>query len=296
MEDCEGGFVEILGGNVNAVYRFNISVNDGWRDNPNWVNSNHTLWINENAPGNTTHYCDSSYIYNNTVYIDMNYATAIDIDAKNTFIYNNIFYTTNGGNIGGKQVVIKNNGTPLFMQNNLFNGQIASAFIDFDASPVLGPPNFSNPGSGSAEGYQLNVPSAAVNTGIALNGPVVPEAGSGVFENVQPFPTVDIYGNPVDMSSGTPNIGACNAKDGVNSSNNLGFAKPGIYSIYPNPAKDSLFLQGLEGENVVEIINVSGEIVKRVTITGSLDISDLGQGYYLLRIKGYLSKPFIVNR
>ena len=29
MEDCEGGFVEILGGNETAVYRFNISLNDG---------------------------------------------------------------------------------------------------------------------------------------------------------------------------------------------------------------------------------------------------------------------------
>jgi hypothetical protein len=29
MEDCEGGFVEILGGNSNTVYRFNASVNDG---------------------------------------------------------------------------------------------------------------------------------------------------------------------------------------------------------------------------------------------------------------------------
>jgi len=31
MEDCEGGFVEILRGNKNAVYRFNVSVNDGFR-------------------------------------------------------------------------------------------------------------------------------------------------------------------------------------------------------------------------------------------------------------------------
>ena len=29
MQDCEGGFVEILGGNQRAVYRFNISLNDG---------------------------------------------------------------------------------------------------------------------------------------------------------------------------------------------------------------------------------------------------------------------------
>ena len=34
MKDCEGGFVEILGGNERAVYRFNISLNDGWRRIP----------------------------------------------------------------------------------------------------------------------------------------------------------------------------------------------------------------------------------------------------------------------
>jgi len=51
MEDCEGGFVEILGGNETAVYRFNISVNDGWRDNPNWRNSNHTIWLNDKIGG-----------------------------------------------------------------------------------------------------------------------------------------------------------------------------------------------------------------------------------------------------
>ena len=48
MEDCEGGFVENLGGNETSVYRFNISVNDGWRSNPNWVNSNHTIWLSDN--------------------------------------------------------------------------------------------------------------------------------------------------------------------------------------------------------------------------------------------------------
>ena len=45
MEDCEGGFVEILGGKETAVDL--IYVNDGWRDNPNWRNSNHTIWLND---------------------------------------------------------------------------------------------------------------------------------------------------------------------------------------------------------------------------------------------------------
>jgi len=33
-------------------------------------------------------------------------------------------------------------------------------------------------------------------------------------KDVTEYPTVDFYGNPVDLSTGTPNIGACNAKHG----------------------------------------------------------------------------------
>lgn len=213
MEDCEGGFVEILGGNINSVYRFNVSVNDGWRNNPNWKNSNHTLWINENAPGGT-HYSDQNYIYNNTIYIDSNYATAIDLNGKNTHIYNNIFYAVNGANIGGKQVVIKNNGTPLFMKNNLFFGTVAENFKKNDNQPITGDPHFHQSNSGNKYGYQLNVESHAINAGHARQGPPIPGAGSGIFKNLTPYPTVDFYGNPIDLSTGTPNIGACNAKNG----------------------------------------------------------------------------------
>ena len=78
MEDCEGGFVEILGGNINSVYRFNISVNDGWRANPKWKTSNHTIWINNVIPRGK-HYPTESYIYNNTVFVDQPYGTSIDI-------------------------------------------------------------------------------------------------------------------------------------------------------------------------------------------------------------------------
>ena len=214
MEDCEGGFVEILGGNVNAVYRFNVSVNDGWRANPNWINSNHTLWINENVPSGT-HYCEYSYIYNNTIYMDFDYSTAIDIDAKYTFIYNNIFNAVEGS-IGGKQVNVRSNGTPLFMRNNLFNGGVVSAFKNLDtADPkVTGDPLFNQPASGNKYGYQLGAQSPAINAGVAQLGPPVPGAGTGVFVNVPAHPNVDFFGNPVDFTSETPNIGACNAKSG----------------------------------------------------------------------------------
>ena len=101
MEDCEGGFVEILGGNINSVYRFNISVNDGWRANPKWKTSNHTIWINNVVPQGK-HYPTKSYIYNNTIFIDQAYGTSIDIKGENNYIYNNIFQTLNKSNIGSK--------------------------------------------------------------------------------------------------------------------------------------------------------------------------------------------------
>ena len=214
MEDCEGGFVEILGGNVNSVYRFNISVNDGWRANSNWKNSNHTLWINQNASGNKTHYCEESYIYNNTIVSNTAYDTAIDMNAKNTYVFNNIFYAINESNIGGKQVSVNNQATDLFMKNNLFFGTIASNFKNMDTNPVGGNPLFNLEGIGNKFGYQLIAGSPAINSGVAKQGPPIPGAGTGIFSTISEYPTVDFYGNPIDLSSGTPNIGACNAKNG----------------------------------------------------------------------------------
>lgn len=212
MEDCEGGFVEILGGNVNSVYRFNVSVNDGWRENPGWKNSNHTLWINENVPSGT-HYSDGNYIYNNTVYMDSAYTTAIDIDGKNTHIYNNIFHAKKG-NIGGKQVTIKSNNTALYISNNLFQGTVDNRFKTRDNNAIVGNPDFHQEGALSKYGYQLKASSVAIDAGVAKLGPPIPNAGTGIFKHVPAYPDVDFYGNSVDLSQGTPNIGACNAKNG----------------------------------------------------------------------------------
>ena len=212
MEDCEGGFVEILGGNVNAVYRFNISVNDGWRDNPKWKNSNHTVWIN-NKTAKGIHHCDGSYIYNNTIYMDRDFSTAIEIDAKNTYIYNNIFHVVKGS-IGGKTVKMIDNDTDLLISNNLFRGEVSSRLSTLDANHQTGNPRLIAPETRSKSGYQLEVGSAAIDNGLPRRGPPIPGAGSGIFKDLTEYPTVDFYGNPVDLSTGTPNIGACNAKRG----------------------------------------------------------------------------------
>jgi hypothetical protein len=218
MEDCEGGFVEILGGNETAVYRFNISVNDGWRDNPNWRNSNHTMWLNDKIGGDEGYASNNSYIYNNTIIINRKnnpYATAIDLKANNTRVFNNIFYSVNGSSIGTKQVNVRDDN--ISMTNNLFYGNIDSRFINLDSNSVDENPHFYNEELNDEMGYQLLKDSGAINSGIPYSGrfshPVIPTSESTIFSNVEPIPTTDFFGHKLNINS-TPNIGASNAKNG----------------------------------------------------------------------------------
>jgi hypothetical protein len=235
MEDCEGGFVEILKGNENAVYRFNVSVNDGWRNGGGpirkWKNSNHTLWISNNTNPSANHspqFSKENYIYNNTIVLDYNNiddpnkneTTAIEINAKSTYIFNNIFYSKNGGQIGKQNVKVNTNGSKSLVQNNLFYGEVDNRFKILDDKASNGNPKFNNTGT-FKDKYQLQATSPAINNGFAMKGPAIPGAGVGVFINISSYPIVDYYGNSIDLSNGTPNIGACNAKNGEINLDNL---------------------------------------------------------------------------
>lgn len=285
MEDCEGGFVEILGGNINAVYRFNISVNDGWRNNPDWSNSNHTLWINEHIPSGNS-YSDFNYIYNNTIYIDNPYTTAIDINGKNTFIYNNIFHAVDGGNIGGKQVLVKNNNTPLFMKNNLFEGAVSNAFKNLDKNAVFGESKFQDANNGNKFGFQLETSSDAIDAGITKQGPPLPGAGVGIFAHIPEYPNVDFYGNAIDLSFGTPNIGACNAKNGEDASLSSKLPRLKEKKITWSINNTILFIYNLENPQWVKIYSMTGQLLIKTKTRKEIDIHNLQNGIYLMEIKG----------
>lgn len=242
MEDCEGGFVEILRGNKNAVYRFNVSVNDGWRVNENWNTSNHTIWVHavrhkkEDFKPN-----DHIYIHNNTVVINKPFKnrtfTSVVMDASNLNVYNNIFSSTGGGpTIGGHFAVKPESvvGGPINITNNLFHGNIGQKFLKQDQNPTLNDPIFVGLHEGKFA-YQLNEKSAGINAGIPLQSPVIPGAGKGVFKHISPYPTVDFYGNTIDLSSGTPNIGAYNGKSASDISIPVKeWSKKSTVSVYPN--------------------------------------------------------------
>jgi len=206
-EDSEGGFVEILGDNINSVYRFNVSVNDGFRDY-----KGNTIWISDYAgQGKDRIPSDNNYIYNNTIYSSGNLTPDIDVTGLKTYIYNNAFYTTDRAVIG-ETVKIKTAtpGGALMISNNLFFGDVRNEFTGLDMAPVFGNPYFTMPGDLSKEGYKISSGSAALDAGLTFEEPLFPQAGKGIFKDIPPVPDKDPYGNPVSLSTHAPNIGAYN--------------------------------------------------------------------------------------
>lgn len=205
-EDSEGGFVEVLGDNHNVAYRFNVSVNDGLRDY-----HGSTIWTSGYVgTDNTPVPSDDVYVYNNTIYLGENQKPDFSIFSEDTYIYNNIFVQTGSGIIGENvDIDIQNNGE-FIVSNNLFQGNINTAFSNLDQNKLSGSPLFTNQGAKNIEGYQIQSSSPVIDAGKSFPEPVFPEAGKGIFKNFDITPLKDIYGNEVGVDTYLPNIGADN--------------------------------------------------------------------------------------
>ena len=294
MQDCEGGFVEILGGNQRAVYRFNISINDGWRVNPNWENSNHTIWLNDKIGGQSGHPSTDSYIYNNTIVINKSgndaFDTAIDINGQNTRIFNNIFYTVNGSGIGNQQG--NYNDPNLMMTNNLFFGNIRNNFKTIDANRIEADPQFYDEDRADQYGFQIGASSQAIDAGTAYAGdyahPAIPVGASTIFANVEEYPTVDFFGNSLSGDS-TPNIGASNAKNGeITLSNKSDLSTDMVY--IQNPMiSEKVVLFGVDKSYQYALVDILGRTKQQGFLEASQNeiILDqiLSSGVYLLKLE-----------
>jgi len=233
-EDSAGGFVEILGDNVNSIYRFNVSVNDGIRDF-----HGSTLWVSDFAGSEKPRIkSDNNYIYNNTIYLGKNQKPDISIVAKNTYVYNNVFVVTEGV-IGEHVDITIESGSQLYVSNNLFQGNIASSFKILDSNSQSGDPLFVNEGDLNKESYDIKEGSPVINNGKFFPQPSFPTAGLGVFKDITHYPTKDFFGNPIDLETKKPNIGASNA---YNSTLEVtSFNKENIFfTVFPNPVKENL--------------------------------------------------------
>jgi len=208
-----GGFCEILGNNYNCAYRYNISVNDGFRKKGEngAFQEGKTLWLSgyqgqkkaRKGPVNC-------YVYNNTIYTDatIHPKIAFDNTSHGFLMANNIFYMVNPMKVVlGDQYKadVSSDGLiqDLVFKNNLFLNADSwpSDFNMKDDTPFYGNPLFMNLGGLNLEDYLPKNTALIKNKGIPI--PLIPNDTEGLYLGLKI--EKDILGREV---SDLPSLGA----------------------------------------------------------------------------------------
>ena len=204
-----GGFCEILGNNYNCVYRYNISINDGFRRKGKGgaFQEGKTLWTSGYIGKAKPKGPFNSYIYNNTIFAseDIQSQMAIGNTTDGLWIANNIIYMKGGMNsVLGDQYRSEKKGESkakgIKVCNNLFmNVDDWNKSVEFVSSKSFsGNPEFVNEGGLCPEDYMPMNKELVKNKGtdISLSG------------NIKPLDR-DFFGNPI---VGKPDLGAIEFK------------------------------------------------------------------------------------
>ncbi|MBJ6368967.1 right-handed parallel beta-helix repeat-containing protein [Snuella sedimenti] len=208
-----GGFCEILGNNYNCAYRYNISVNDGYRVKGSneafqegkilWLSGYNGSKVKRKGPFN-------SYIYNNTIYVSKTIDAKIAIDraARGILIANNIFHIEGASiSVKGDQYNPEKEGvwkaTNVIFTNNLFlhNKSWPEDQCLQDANPLFGNVRFHQKGGNQMKDYIPENVELIKNYGIVI--PKLPQDSIGLVVKLNPLK--DILGNPI---KGLPDLGA----------------------------------------------------------------------------------------
>ena len=278
----EGGFVEILGDNINCGYRYNISVNDGYRLDPNNINWNKKgkiFWI--------SNYCGSgprcpnvgSFIYNNTVFLNdtLNPEIYFWPNIGDVHLYNNLIYV---GSYGNKiPTLLQNTSNTLNISHNIF---FDSSRIDLD-SDLLNNAIFEDPHLVNASSQGVNDPLLykIQNNSIAIgNGKLI--SGSNDSTNyLNNNGGKDYFGNLVSNTS-PPNIGAFN---GENQSSFNSLKKQSLIA-YPSVTIDNIQLKSNSSNGPFEtyIFDINGKLIDK-QLGKNISLVDFKKGIYLLKVK-----------
>ncbi|BAX82391.1 right-handed parallel beta-helix repeat-containing protein [Labilibaculum antarcticum] len=212
-----GGFCEILGNNYNCAYRYNISVNDGYRvkGENGAFQEGKIFWLSgyngkrkRSGPFNT-------YFYNNTIYVNkaIKANIAIDNGASGIFIANNIFCIEGETNavLGDQYNPEKESETNienLVFQNNLYLKQSnwPKELPIQDEQGVIGSPDFMNAGGDQIEDYIPIHAKLIKNKGMEIFNIPNDSIGLSIGLKVE----YDILGNKI---KGLPDMGAIELKN-----------------------------------------------------------------------------------
>lgn len=196
-----GGFVEILGNCHNCSYRYNVSVNDGYRvkNIDGAFQEGKTLWLSGFVGDKKRNGPYNSYIYNNTIYVSkaIDAKMAIENTASGALIANNIFYIE-----GETTVVPGDQYTPekagesevknVFIKNNLYLHSKGLPKEYMDQSPIYSKVEFANLGGNMPSDY---VPFSRdqISRGVSVQKLPGDEVGLFVGLDVKE----DFFGNPI---------------------------------------------------------------------------------------------------
>ena len=278
----EGGFVEILGDNINCGYRYNISVNDGYREDPNgtpWNKKGKIFWIS-NYCGNSNVRCPNTgtFIYNNTSFTNETIFPEIYFwpNIGDVHVFNNLVYVSpNGTTI---PTLIQNNLNTLDISHNLFYD---SARIDMDVdlmnNALYNNPNLLNPsplGVDNPQLYQLQNNSIAIGAGKLINGSL--DSTNYLLNNGGR----DFFGNVVS-SIDPPSIGAYNGTT-LNLSTNI----EANDIAYPSITTGEIFLEiKNNGEKIqTKIYSINGNYLT-LQEGETINLESFPEGIYILIVQ-----------
>lgn len=211
--DNEGGFVEILGNNHNCAYRYNISVNDGFREKKKGVahQEGKVLWTSGFVGGGREKTGPfNSYIYNNTIYVGPKSRSCFSIapTTEGLLIANNIFHimgTTE--NVLGDQDARIDKAVDRIPRSLMANNVYFSPSVLPDTLPIhdknmiIGDPRFTKPGGEEATDYVPRNTALIADKGIPI--PLIEGDSAGLMGGLEV--AEDFFGNPI---MGNPDIGA----------------------------------------------------------------------------------------
>ena len=255
----EGGFAEILGDNINCGYRYNISVNDGYRLDPNnssWDKKGKIFWISNFCGSGPRCPNVGSFIYNNTIFVNDSLNPEIYFwpNIGDVHLYNNLIYV---GSYGNKiPTLLQNTSNILNISHNIFYD---SSRLDLD-SDLMNNAIFENPQLVNSFNQGVNNPLfyKIQNSSIAIgNGKLI--SGSNDSTNyLNNNGGKDYFGNLVSNSL-LPNIGAYNGE----SPSGYNTLKEQLIYAYPTATIDYLQLKSKSSEGPFEtyIYDINGKYI-----------------------------------
>jgi endoglucanase len=108
---------------------------------------------------------------------------------------------------------------------------------------------------------------------------------------------VDLPAGSYSLGIGIPsggfnlNLFAISAKSDINGIEDFDFSPSATFNVFPSPAKDFIYVNGITENSTVSIFNLSGEKLKE-TQNNRMDISSFPSGIYFVKV-GNLSRKFI---